>query len=310
MNDLISGTSALIPVSVAPLFSRWTAYVDAADRTVETYTKNIRYFAEFLNRRGETRPTRETVIAYREALSDQGMKPTTIQSYLNAVKRFFAWTEAEGLYPNVAEHVKGQKLDTEHKKDWLSAGQIKNLLGSIDRSTEAGARDYAMLLLMVTTGLRTVSIAAADLGDLRPGPGGLVLYYRGKGHDEKSTYVKIALPAEKALRSYLSLRGETDKAAPLFASVANRDAGGRMTTRSVSRIAKTRMQAVGIDSDRLTAHSLRHSAATLNLLNGGTLEETQQLLGHKNITTTMIYSHALEREKNNSENRIAAALFD
>ena len=66
---------------------------------------------------------------------------------------------------------------------------------------------------------------------------------------------------------------------------------------------------IDLKSDRLTAHSLRHTAATLNLLNGGTVEETKQLLGHANINTTLIYSHALERAKNDSENRIAKAIF-
>lgn len=69
------------------------------------------------------------------------------------------------------------------------------------------------------------------------------------------------------------------------------------------------MKAAGYDSDRLTAHSMRHTAATLNLLNGGSLEETQQLLGHSNISTTMIYSHALKRTQNESENRIEAAIL-
>ena len=82
-----------------------------------------------------------------------------------------------------------------------------------------------------------------------------------------------------------------------------------MTTRSISRVAKESLIDIGLDSDRLTAHSFRHTAATLNLLNGGTVEETQQLLGHKNINTTLIYSHALERAKNNSEKRIAKAIF-
>ena len=82
-----------------------------------------------------------------------------------------------------------------------------------------------------------------------------------------------------------------------------------MTTRSVSRVAKERLIAVGLESDRLTGHSMRDTAATLNLLNGGTVEETRQLLGHTNINTTLIYSHALERAKNNSEERIAKAIF-
>lgn len=82
-----------------------------------------------------------------------------------------------------------------------------------------------------------------------------------------------------------------------------------MTTRSVSRVAKESFIAVGLDSDRLTGHSLRHTAATLNLLNGGSLEETCQLLGHTNINTTRIYAHALERANNNSEARISKAIF-
>ena len=306
----VSGTSALAPSPSLPsLFSRWTAYLDAPEKTVETYTRNIRQFAAYLSATDEKFPTRETVIAFREHLEREGKKPTTIQGYMAAVKLFFRWAEQEGLYPNIADHVKGAKLDVEHKKDSLTARQAKNLLAAIDRSTVRGARDYAVLSLMVTTGLRTVSVCSANVGDLRTAGGASVLYYKGKGHDEKAIYVKIAPQVEDAIREYLSMRGETDPAAPLFTSEANRNAGQRMTERSVSRLAKEHMIDVGLNSDRLTAHSLRHTAATLNLLAGGTPEETQQMLGHRNINTTLIYSHALERAKNESENRIAASVF-
>ena len=65
----------------------------------------------------------------------------------------------------------------------------------------------------------------------------------------------------------------------------------------------------GLKSDRLTAHSLRHTTATLNLLNGGTPEETMQLLRHSNLNTTLIYSHTIERANNKSEERVAKAIF-
>ena len=162
---------------------------------------------------------------------------------------------------------------------------------------------------MVTTGLRTISIVRADIGDIRTAGDSVALYYQGKGHEEKADYVKIAEPVEDAIRKYLVLRGETDSSAPLFSSISNRNSGGRMTTRSISRVAKNHLIEIDLNSDRLTAHSLRHTAATLNLLNGGTVEETKQLLGHSNINTTLIYSHALERAKNDSENRIAKAIF-
>lgn len=292
----------------AELFNRWTSFIDASPKTVDTYTKNIKRFFVYLSENGITQPQREDIVAYRDYLKEDH-KPTTVQGYLAAVKLFFQWTEQEGLYPNVAQRVKGAKLDTEHKKDYLTTKQVNKLLGAVDRDTLQGLRDYAILSVMVTTGLREVSVVNANIGDIRTAGDAVALFYKGKGHEEKATYVKLAEPVEEAVRAYLKARGETAPEAPLFSSIANRNNGERMTTRSVSRIAKTRLVNVGLESDRLTGHSLRHTAATLNLLNGGTVEETQQLLDHANINTTLIYSHALERAKNHSEERIAKAIF-
>lgn len=292
----------------AELFSRWTSFIDASPKTVDTYSKNIKRFFVYLAENGITQPQREDIVAYRDYLKVDH-KPTTVQGYLAAVKLFFQWTEQERLYPNVAQRVKGAKLDTEHKKDYLTTKQVNRLLGAVDRDSLKGLRDYAILSLMVTTGLREVSVVNANIGDIRTAGDAVALFYKGKGHEEKATYVKLAEPVEEAIRAYLKARGETDPEAPLFSSIANRNSGERMTTRSVSRIAKTRLVDVGLESDRLTGHSLRHTAATLNLLNGGTVEETQQLLDHANINTTLIYSHALERANNHSEERIAKAIF-
>jgi len=290
------------------LFDRWADFIDASPKTIDTYRKAIKQFVSYLHEQGITQPKREDILAYRDYLK-AGHKPTTVQSYLAAVKLFFQWTEREGLYPNVADRVKGAKLDTEHKKDYMTTRQVSKLLGAIDRSTLKGKRDYAMLSLMVTTGLRTISIISANVEDIRTAGDAIALFYKGKGHEEKAAYVKLAEPVEEAIRDYLTARGDIDGKAPLFTSVSNKNSGGRMTTRSISRVAKESLIEVGLKSDRLTAHSFRHTAATLNLLNGGTVEETKQLLDHANINTTLIYSHALERAKNNSEQRIAKAIF-
>ena len=82
-----------------------------------------------------------------------------------------------------------------------------------------------------------------------------------------------------------------------------------MTTRSIRAIAKSSMVDAGFNSDRLTAHSMRHTAGTLALLNGASTREVQQLLRHSNINTTMIYAHELDRAKNNSELKVANAIF-
>lgn len=290
------------------LFRRWIFYIDASPKTIDTYRKAIKQFLIYLQENGIRHPRREDIISYREYLKEDH-KPTTVQIYLAVVKLFFKWTEQERVYPNISDRVKGAKIDTEHKKDYLTTKQVNKLLRNIDRSTLKGKRNYAMLSVMVTTGLRTISIINANIGDIRTAGDATALFYKGKGREEKATYVKLAEPVEDAIRDYLTHRGTTDETKPLFSSVSNRNSGGRMTTRSICRIAKNSLIDVDLISDRLTAHSFRHTAATLNLLNGGTLEETQQLLDHANINTTLIYSHALERAKNNSENRIAKAIF-
>lgn len=290
------------------LFSRWISFVDAKPKTIETYTRNIRPFIQFLTDNGIKNPAREHIVAFRETMKEN-YKPNTVQCYIMAIKQFFRWTEREGLYPNIADHVKGAKIDSGFKKDYLTSKQVRKLLQTIDRSTLKGLRDYAILLLMVTTGLRTIEVQRANIEDLRTVADFTALFIQGKGREERTDYVKVDSPVEDAIRAYLKARRKTNRAQPLFTSIAHRNSGNRMTTRSISRIVKENMIEANLKSDRLTAHSLRHTAATLNLLNGGTPEETRQLLRHSNINTTLIYSHALERANNNSEARITRAIL-
>lgn len=292
------------------MFDRWRAFIDGSPRTVDTYTKAVRQFFHYMQENHISRPAREDIISYREYLLTDH-KPTTVQLYLVGVKQFFKWLASMGEYPNVADRVKGAKVDRRHfKKDYLPSKQVARLLESIDRDTKKGLRDYAILSLMVTTGLRTISVINANIEDIRPAGEQMALYYQGKGYNDKAVFVKLAEPVYKAIVEYLKDRGEKNPKAPLFTSISNHNEGGRMTTRSISRLCKEALIGIGLNSDRLTAHSFRHTAGTLNLLLGGSLGETQQMLNHANINTTMIYVHAIDREKNNSENRIAAAIFN
>lgn len=289
------------------LLKRFLEYLDASEKTVQTYTRALRQFFKFLYENNITQPQRTDVLAFRDNLKDKGRKPTTIKSYIVAVRLFFQWTNQEGLYPNIAEKIKGAKLDQAHKKDYLTVDQIKDVLNNIDTSTITGARDYAIIVLMVTGGLRTIEVSRADMDDMRNVGNSPALYIQGKGRDEKTEYVKLPLQVFKAIGRYREMLEKQYDV--LFVSTSNNNKGQRLTTRSISGIVKKRLKEAGYTSNRLTAHSLRHTAGTLNLMNGGTLEETQQLLRHSNINTTMIYLHHLERENNQSEKRIADALF-
>lgn len=293
----------------AELFNRFIAYLDAKPKTVQTYTRALKQLYSYFSLNGITQPQRGDIVAFREELKASGHKPTTVQNYITATKLFFQWTEQEGLYPNIASHLKGAKLDRDHKKDYLTSRQVKEILGAIDRSSLKGLRDYAILSLMVTGGLRTIEVARADIGDLRNAGESTVLYIQGKGRDEKTDYIKVSQPVEKAIRAYLKARGRAGETEPLFASTSHNNQGERMTTRSVSGIAKECMKRAGYDSSRLTAHSLRHTAVTLSLLAGKEITEVQQFARHANIATTMIYNHALDKAKNTCSEAVANAIF-
>ena len=291
------------------LFDRFIAYLDSSQKTIETYTKAIRQLFNYFSLNGITRPTREDIIAFRDELKASGHKPTTVQNYITATKLFFKWTAQERIYPNVAEHIKGAKLNREHKKDYLTSRQVKTILEAIKRDTVKGLRDYAMLTLMITGGLRTIEVVRADISDLRNIGECTALFVQGKGREEKTEYIKISPEVEKAIRTYLTKRGSKDESEPLFTSTSNNNAGQRLTTRTVSEIVKDRLKSAGYDSNRLTAHSLRHTAVTLSLLAGKDITEVQQFARHSNIATTMIYNHALDKAKNSCSEAIAKAIF-
>lgn len=290
------------------LYTRFINYLDASPKTVQTYSRAVKQFLKYIAERGISQPTREDIIAYREDLKE-GHKPSTVQSYIIATRLFFQWAEQEGLYPNVAQHIKGAKLSRDHKKDYLTSSQVKNVLGDIERETPQGRRDYAIFALMVTGGLRDIEVHRANIEDLRTLGDSTVLYLQGKGREERAEYVKIPAEVERAIRASLADRKDITGSQPLFISLSNNSKGERISTRSISGIVKNRLVGAGYDSDRLTAHSLRHTAVTLSLLGGNSLQEVQQFARHSNISTTQIYAHNIDRANNHCENTIAKAIF-
>lgn len=287
---------------------RWSAYIDATPQTVTTYNRAIKRFMTYLYENGIRRPERKDIMAYRSSLYEAGLKPTTIQNYITATRLFFQWTAQEGLYPNIADRIKGAKLDHQHKKDSLTLVQANEVIDGIGTDTLQGLRNNAIVRLMITGGLRDIEVSRANIEDFRTAGGHTVLYVQGKGHEERTQFVIIAPETEKAIRAYLKARGKAAGDEPLFTSTSNNNHGGRLTTRSISGIAKKAMQGAGYDSERLTAHSLRHTAVTFAFIGNENAPSVQQFARHTNINTTMIYSHALEAQSNTCSYTIEALL--
>ena len=246
-------------------------------------------------------PVKEDILVYKRFLEAEGLSALTLSSYIVAVRKFFEWCDEIKLYPNIAKNVKGAKRSKQFRKEPLTTEQVQELLSLVNRGTLQGKRDYALLNLMIRTGLRTLEVIKANIGDIRQQGGEALLYVHGKGRDSKDEFVLLTQDTLKPLYEYLQARGRIDDPAPLFTSLSDRNKCQKLTTRSIRRIVKQHLKCIGLDSNKLTAHSLRHTFATIALLNGAPILQVKEAMRHKNIDTTTIYAHAIDRISNGAE---------
>lgn len=299
---------ATADIDLKARFHNYLMLKDRMPRTVEAYDKAVTKLLIWLYANEISSPTPEDVVAYREELRASGHAETTIRNYLTAVRLFFRFTEYAGIYPNVAKEVEGGKCDSP-EKSYLTSGEVKTLLQSIDKGTLKGLRDYAMIALMVTCGLRDIEVSRADIGDIKPIGDSMGLYVQGKGKREKADFVKVDPIVERSINEYLTARGSRKEAEPLFTSTSNNNHNGRMTTRAISMMIRDRLHDAGLVRPNLTAHSLRHTFVTLSLLADKDITEVQQAARHANVATTLIYAHHLDKAKNTCSAAVCKAIF-
>lgn len=291
----------------AELLHKWIQFAQVKPSSVKAYTKGVRNFFAFVSAQGVSNVSRETFLSYRENLGAK-YKAATANLYLTATKLFVTFLYQEGILSvNVAERIKNFKVAEQHSKDALTAKTTKKIIAAFDTTTLKGKRDSAIYALMTTCGLRCVEVRRANIADLVDRGEKVFLQVQGKGRDDKAECVEVPAGVLKRINLYLEARGADDTDAPLFASVSNRNYGGRLATNSISRIIKEIFRANGIDSPRITAHSLRHTCANTMILEGADLRRVQEVLRHKNITVTQRYLHELDRYNNGGECLCAAA---
>jgi integrase/recombinase XerC/integrase/recombinase XerD len=257
--------------------------------------------------------TRREVLQYKDHLLSEGKSSLTVGGYLTAIRKFYEWAEACKYYPNVAKGIKTPPRAQQFKREPLSPEQAAELL-----TTTATPRENALLSLLLRTGLRTIEVSRATVGDIDVKGGARVLYVHGKGRAEKDNFVILTEKALAPLAAYLKTRGinvgsptAAQRAEPLFASDSQNSKGEALSTRSISQIAKDALRKIGLDARAYTAHSLRHTAGTNILRAGGTLEQVQFTLRHSNPATTQIYvrTELQRRRLENSGEAILDGVF-
>lgn len=284
------------PQRIEELVDRFIASQDVKESSKLLYRRTLKQYFNWVDKKSYllSEIARPQLLEYKEELLNSNMSSLTVGSYITSVRRFYEWTEANKYYPNVAKGIKTPKRKQQFKKQPLLPSQATALLNYYQ---DKALRDYAIITLLLRTGLRTIEVIRANVEDITFKGSQRVLLVHGKGRDEKDNFVLLTDKTYQPIAQYLATRGNINGSEPLFTSTSNNSKGERLSTRSISYIAKEGLKAIGLDERAFTAHSLRHTTAVNILRGGGSLEQAQMTLRHSNPATTQIYTATLNEER-------------
>ena len=255
-----------------------------ASRVTDINSETIRKYRLYLSR-----------LPAKEGIKDSDPISRSTQGYHGiAIRSFLRW-----LLKNDIEVLSPDKIDLpkieERQVNFLSGEQIDKLLNAPIISTLAGKRDKAILELLYSTGLRVSELVKLDKEkiDFSSREMGIV----GKGG--RARVVFLSARAAKWVTNYIEAR--RDHFTPLFIRHKGKvepttpSEKMRLTPRSVQRMIKKYATKMNLPVD-VTPHVIRHSFATDLLMAGADLRSVQEMLGHKNVQTTQIYTHVTNKQ--------------
>lgn len=293
------GQSAPTPLAAA--VARYLRFLQSEENksplTVRNYRQSLDLFLTHSPLRDVAGINKESVRIYKQALyefrarSGKELSIRTKNHHLTILRAFLRYlVQEEELDSHPPDRVKRFK-EEQRKVKVLRSEELERLLAAPDAATKEGKRDRAILELFFSTGLRLAELRALNRKDLNFQTREISV----RGKRGKLRLVFLSDAAVEALQAYLD--GRIDHLAPLFLNYHDRAATAlppgeefRLSANAIYRIVKKYARQAGIVSDP-SPHTLRHSFATDLLRNGADLRSVQELLGHKDLSTTQIYTH-------------------
>ncbi len=301
---------------------------DAKVSSKDTYRKNILQFFLYLEDQEIELAAceRATILGYKAHLLQQvqanNFSLLTADNYLNAVKVFISWLYLEDKLPNITKDFGTQiSINAEYegfKKEPLEPDQVKLLLESakavIENATRpqhrlAYIRNHAMIYLMVSTGVRSITITRMLIQDITFLHGTPIIYVQRKGRDDKDDFVILEATTHKIINDYLKTRFQVEstndlttlqRQEPLFASHSNRNNGGAISCDLIRHLVKQHLRNIGLDGKVFSTHSLRHTYGMLQLQLTNDIFQVAENMGHKQLSSTKKYT-ARQRRKQRLE---------
>jgi integrase/recombinase XerC len=265
---------------------------NASAHTVKSYREDLTQALDFFRTRLAGRPLEPALLtarllrAHAAWLHEQGYAKATIARRITAVRSWCRFLCRQGtLAANPADGVRGPRQDRK-LPHFLSEDDLARLLEAPPADHPLGLRDRAILETLYSAGLRVSELTGLDLGDVDLDSG--LATVRGKGKRERLAL--LGPQSVAAVRRWLEARAALPQAARGRAALFLNKNGTRLTTRSVGRLLAKYLAQAGLDP-RASPHSLRHSFATHLLDRGADIRSVQELLGHRSLGNTQIYTH-------------------
>lgn len=261
---------------------------DRSPHTIRAYEADLRQVLGALEQAGLTFTADVDLLALRHVLAglkDARLAPTTLARRISAIRTFFRWLAAEGrIAGDPAASLRTPRRPRVLPRV-LNPEEVERLLETPTDEDWGGLRDAALLETLYSTGARVAEVADLDLGRLDLAGG--VVRLHGKGRRQRIG--ALGRPCVRALRSYLQETKRIEARHDTQAVFLNRW-GERLSTRGIARVLEKHIKRAGLPAE-VHPHTLRHSFATHLLQHGANLREVQELLGHRNVATTQIYTH-------------------
>lgn len=274
-------------------------YLDVDDKTLKVYKNGINCFKKYLKENGIKTPNRDNVIGFRNMLRET-YSSNTVNAYMISIRSLFKYLEIHSLYKNIAVDIKGDRYSQVPKKQVLTQEQAREIYNDL-----VDLREKCLFSLLITTGIRGIEVARANIEDIQMFNGEIVLWIQCKKHNQKDEYVKLSSQVLNDLQDYIGNR----KSGSIFISTSNENYGKGLSTVSLRKIIKNIFKRYGLDSDTFSLHSMRRSSATIMYENGADVYSIQQVLHHVSQNTTVRYINAVTRNKNQNEYLVSNAIF-
>lgn len=289
----------MISVWIRRFLMELRAQRNFSPHTLRAYCKDLEQYLDFCGKGGVRKPeqvTRSHIRSYLAFLQDRpGAEParSTLLRKVSAVRSWVKYLVEQGLLdenPFLGIPLPKRKQKLPRFLTESEAGQLLN--SSVSLRSPEKERDRAILELLYSSGLRRSEIVGLNVPQV-DFVGGFVRVF-GKGSRER--LVPVGQRALQALRDYLALRkaaASGSRGEPLFLSRRGR----RISSAALAWIVSRWARRAGLFQP-LAPHTLRHTFATHLLDNGCDLRSVQEMLGHKNLSTTQVYTHvSMERLK-------------